>query len=81
MAYSSARALDANEFPPYGRDADGDGFFAKTEIKEWAKTGGDGDGPSNNVAIDAAARDIKADGHTVTLVHDTTTLNDHRMAA
>nr|VXZ83542.1 NTE family protein rssA [Klebsiella pneumoniae] len=25
MAYSSARALDANEFPPYGRDADGDG--------------------------------------------------------
>ncbi len=23
MAYSSARALDANEFPPYGRDADG----------------------------------------------------------
>ena len=32
-------------------------------------------------AIDAAARDIKADGHTVTLVHDTTTLNDHRMAA
>lgn len=32
-------------------------------------------------AIDAAARDVKADGHTVTLVHDTTTLNDHRMAA
>ncbi len=25
MAYSSARTLDANEFPPYGRDADGDG--------------------------------------------------------
>ncbi len=25
MAYSSARTLDANEFPPDGRDADGDG--------------------------------------------------------
>ena len=25
MAYSSARAIDANELPSYGRDADGDG--------------------------------------------------------
>ena len=32
-------------------------------------------------ALDAAARAVKADGHTVTLVHDTSTLNDHRMAA